>query len=142
MSNVLNRFEQPNPSTNDNRLILGGTAQTGGGVNIKRHYVTIYVHDIGAASTVAGISPVAGTISDVRGVTRANTSDAATTITAYNGTDSMGAASFNTSAVPATCSIAPSGTPTIAAGGALQIASGGQTTNTGPGEFVIAIDVA
>lgn len=67
-STVLNRFEQTEGGSQDNKLILGGSVETESGSSLKKIYLTVNMADISSADTVYLPSPVAGKITRIQTV--------------------------------------------------------------------------
>ncbi len=64
---VLNVFEQPG-SDRDNKLVVGGSMESGGGQNLKTKTVTLPIGDVSTAGSVWLVPGVAGTIVGISNV--------------------------------------------------------------------------
>jgi len=72
LENVLNRFEQPVGGSNDNKLVLGGTAESEEGQSLKTVAIGVTLPDVStASSTVYAFPGVKGRVAAIRGVQNA-----------------------------------------------------------------------
>ena len=146
-STVLNRFEQPSDGNKeDNKLILGGSAETASGQNLKKTYLLVDMTDISTASTVYLPSPVAGTITKIWTIINGAiaTSDAVIT-------SNIGATPITNGAVTVTQASSAAGdvdsaTPTAAnaviAGDNINFTTDGASTNTVRVTIVVEITLS
>jgi len=142
-ANVLNRFEQPASSSQDNPLILEGTVKTGNGQSLKKVYLTASIQDISTAGQIYVVSPVAGTISKIYSVINGAIATANSILTPkIAGTAITGGAitvAFSGSAAGDVDSSTPSAANEITAGAAIEIETDGASSNTV--EVVLTIEI-
>jgi len=133
MSNVLNYVVQAD-ATGDNKIVLGGTVETGGGQEPKSVILNVSLADVSTSSTVYIASPIAGTIEKIYTVIDGAIATADAVLTA-----SIGAAAITGGVVTIANAGSAAGdvdvaTPTaanvVAVGDQINIATNGASTNT------------
>ena len=138
MSNVDNRFEQPvSPDSKDNKLILDGTVETGGGASLKTQVVSLKMVDVSTVGQAYFYSPFAGTLTKVTSVLNGAiiTADAVLTVKTQEGTAGTITIANAASAAGDIDSV------TVASNGAVTVGSLIEVETTGASANTVAVDL-
>ena len=145
MANVDNYFDQAGSGT-DNKLVLGGSVETGGAQSLKKIYLTIDMTDISTASTSYIVSPVAGTITKIQTIINGAIATADAVITGKIATTAItgGAVTiaYSGSAAGDVDSVTPSAANTVAVGNNINFTTNGASTNTIRATIVVEITLS
>ena len=145
MANTDNYFDQAGSGT-DNKLVLGGSFETGGAQSLKKIYLAIDMTDISTASTSYLVSPVAGTISKIQTIINGAIATADAVITGKIATTAItgGAVTiaYSGSAAGDVDSVTPSAANTVAVGSNINFTTNGASTNTIRATIVVEITLS
>lgn len=145
-ASTLNRFEQPASGSNDNKLILGGSAETEAGQNLKKVYLTVELADVSTASTAYLPSPVAGNITKIQTIINGAIATADAVITGKIATTAItgGVVTIATasSAAGDVDSASPSAANTVAVGDNINFTTNGASTNTVKATILVEITLS
>ncbi|MCK5602296.1 hypothetical protein KAR91_10515 [Candidatus Pacearchaeota archaeon] len=143
--NVLNYFDQADAS-NDNKLVLGGTVETGSGQDFRTVVLNVRMDDISTADTVYIASPVAGTIQSISTVIDGaiTTGDAVLTASIAAAAITGGVVTIANagSAAGDVDSVSPSAANVVAVGDQINVATDGGSTNTVVANISILISLS
>lgn len=142
-NNVDNYNEQPAGGSTDNKLVLGGSVETGDGENIKKTFLNVRITDISTAGSVFVVAPVAGNFTKIYSVIDGaiTTGDAVITteINTVLVTDGGLTIANASSAAGDVDSGTPSAANTVAVGDVIEVITDGGSTNTVSANFTIEI---
>lgn len=132
--NALNRFEQTVGESRDNKLVLGGSVESEGGVNMKTKLVTVKMPDVSTASSVWVVPGFACTIEKISTVIDGAIATADAVLDPQiGGTSITGGGITITQSGSAAGDVdqaTPTAANTVAANQAVEIATNGASTNT------------
>jgi hypothetical protein len=143
---VLNKFDQPASGTNDNKLVIGGSVETGAGQDLKKVYVTVDMVDISSAGISYIPSPVAGTITKIQTIIDGAIITADALITGKIGavaiTDGVVTIAFSGSAAGDVDSASPSAANTVAVGDNINFTTNAASGNTVKATILVEITLS
>lgn len=144
MSNVDNNFEQPQSGGSDNKLVLGGSVETGGGASLKTQVVALKINDVSTAGQAYFYSPFAGTLTKVTSVLNGAiiTADAVLTVKTQAGTAGTITIANASSAAGDIDSVAPVTNNAVTAGSLIEVETSGASGNTVAVDLSIEIALA
>ena len=142
-STVLNRFEQPiDAARKDNKLVLEGTVETGGGVSVKEKLLTASVLVLDTQETNLFSPGFAGTVTRISVTNQSGATTGDETFTAsISGTAITGGVAVipGTSAANTVVTVTPTALNTFAATDNISIVNDGNSTGGEAGGVTIAV---
>ncbi len=135
MSSVENYFEQADGS--DNKLVVGGSFETGGGSSLKTQTVSLKISDVSTAGQAYFYAPFAGTLTKVTSVLNGAiiTADAILTVKTQEGTSGTITIANAASAAGDIDTLAVASNGSITAGSLIEVETNGASGNA------VAVDV-
>lgn len=131
MPNTDNYFEQPG-SGSDNKLVLGGSVETAGGVSLKTQVVSLKMVDVSTAGQAYFYAPFAGTLTTVTSVLNGAiiTDDATLTVKTQEGTAGTIVIANAASAAGDIDTLVIASNGTVTAGSLIEVETDGASANT------------
>ena len=144
LENVDNRFEQPVGGSTDNKFVMGGSVESGGGQSLKKMYITAEIADVSTAGSTWVVPGVAGTITKISTVLHAAITAADADITAEIGGTLVTGSLITIATAGSAAGDVDSATPTalnvVTAADAIEIITDGGSTTTA--KVTVTIEVA
>lgn len=139
-NNVLNKFEHP-VSGGDNKFVVGGSIETGGGASLKTQVVTLKIVDVSTAGQTFFASPFDGTLLTVTSALNGAITggDAVLTVKTQEGTAGTITIANSGSAAGDIDSLTVASNGAVTAGSLVEIETDGGSTGTVAVDLTIEI---